>query len=568
MTELSRIAQTVLDYATSRAKRTWSEIVSEIHLAAGLRHWDDSWFDTEFPGVAEKLEKLLEREKGDALRPESVDPKVIAHLKAISSVSELKRITRTIVESLEEHFDNAAEGQSKSVIHKFDEMKTKEPNVEDIDDREQFRSLKVEIPKGSLQLSESLAMQISELLETHVDAITPILSSDAAYLGLRILKRSDSAFDDAITSTLGTEAATKPGKSLSGLLKRVVDTDHPNTSRLATQLALAYVDIAEFAASLDDHVTDEELEEIDSIRLECRDVLAGRIDATSDAIIEFEQRFSELIGMENVKRDLRKRVDFLMVAKRRAARGIVIEPQRMHMAFIGNPGTGKTTVARLFGQLLNNLGLLPSDVFVEKDRSGLVGTHVGHTEEKTKNVLRQAEGGVLFIDEAYALNDRYGSQKGFGEEAVDVLVKEMEDNRDRLVVILAGYKQPMEHFLSINPGLKSRIPSTVEFDDYSVEELVLISQRLAERRGLEISEAALDGLKNIFIVISRKEGFGNARDVENIVDAAQRNLVMRLSPLGNLATEKEAKTIVVEDLPKPAIDEKSKQIGFARHLYL
>jgi hypothetical protein len=140
----------------------------------------------------------------------------------------------------------------------------------------------------------------------------------------------------------------------------------------------------------------------------------------------------------------------------------------------GGPGTGKTTSARLLGELFKELGILSKGHFVEVGQQDLIAEYVGQTAKKTNDAIQKAKGGVLFIDEAYALNDRYGNQKGFGEEATDALVKEMEDRRESLVVILAGYKDPMMDYISINPGLKSRIPMIIEFPDYSREELVEI----------------------------------------------------------------------------------------------
>jgi stage V sporulation protein K len=238
----------------------------------------------------------------------------------------------------------------------------------------------------------------------------------------------------------------------------------------------------------------------------------------------------------------------------------------MHMAFVGNPGTGKTTVARLFGQMLNKLGLLGSDVFVETDRAGLVGEYVGHTEKKTREVIRKATGGVLFVDEAYALNDRYGDRKGFGEEAVDVIVKEMEDRRDRLAVILAGYSDRMTDFLGINPGLKSRIPSVINFPDYTSDELIEIGQRIATTRGLQLDPEALAAMKGLLEGKKKEEGFGNAREVQNLMDAAQRNQLERLGHLGNLATDRESCLIRAEDIPKMDDQLRKQQLGFGRYI--
>jgi len=560
MDQLSRLSRTILDYATSCAKRSWSDSVTIVHLVAGVHRWDKDWFESTFPGVSKDLETYLERNRGDSLKPGSVDPLVIAYLERVSQERDLKDLTSEFLELIG--------GDLKVSPETTSEVRVQSRASGEVDDAESERPAVQRQEGPSLQLNRSLVAQVAGILGRPIDEVVSVAADDGRVIALRILGRDDKSIVTVLGEALGDSGRSPDGRTLSAMLREVVDQDQVESSRAATQLALAFVDLAEHAASLDDVITDEEIERIDEVRLECRSILANKIDATSDAIIEFERRFGELVGMDAVKKDLRKRVDFLMVSKKRAQRGRDTEAQRMHMAFVGNPGTGKTTVARLFGQLLNNLGLLPSDVFIEKDRSGLVGTHVGQTEEKTKNVIRQAEGGVLFIDEAYALNDRYGNQKGFGEEAVDVLVKEMEDKRDQLVVVLAGYKRPMEHFLTINPGLKSRIPSVIDFPDYSINELMEIADRIAGRRDLVIDDSARVKITKLVELVQDNEGFGNAREVENIMDASQRNMTQRLSPLGNLATDQESRTIVADDIPTVDQAEKSRHIGFGRHLYL
>jgi SpoVK/Ycf46/Vps4 family AAA+-type ATPase len=233
------------------------------------------------------------------------------------------------------------------------------------------------------------------------------------------------------------------------------------------------------------------------------------------------------------------------------------------MAFLGNPGTGKTTVARLYGKLLHDVGLLPSNKLIETDRSGLVGEYIGHSEKKTLDLIDLAEGGVLFIDEAYALADNYGpDRKGYGAEATDVIVKQMEDRRDRLVVIVAGYSKPMQQFLSINPGLRSRIPVILEFPDYTDDELVTIAERIAKRRLLILDENAKTKIRTVMANERDVEGFGNAREVENLLDAAQRNVIARVSSLGNLATSEETSTILSDDIPDATEPVAKRPIGF------
>jgi SpoVK/Ycf46/Vps4 family AAA+-type ATPase len=272
--------------------------------------------------------------------------------------------------------------------------------------------------------------------------------------------------------------------------------------------------------------------------------------------------------MKNVKTDLRKRVDYLVVSKRRAKRGKQTTNHRLHMAFMGNPGTGKTTVARLYGELMHELGLLPTKNFVETDRSGLVAQYVGQSEARTLEALNKADGGIFFIDEAYSLDDRYGEdRKGFGAEVTDCLVKQMEDRRERLMVILAGYTEPIKDFIETNAGLKSRIPTFIEFADYSVEELLEIAVLISQKMNLELTDEAKSSVCALLEAVRQDPGFGNARSVENILEAAERNLVNRTASLGALATERELRTITAEDMPV-VVKEQKKQIGFGPNSYI
>ena len=556
MSDLSLIAATLSDYAVSAAKNNWNEKVSRVHLVKAIRRWDTERFDSEFPSHAELVDKHLSQTKGDTLKPDGFDEDVLSDLQSVSQEDDVWILAKKLLEAVDDilRASNSTDGQSVQTATQTSTSK-----------QEVAKVTVAELKPLPMMLNDALAIEIANLLSEDVVEVRKVLYSDALYVAHRVLGGDYPEMLNALTISLAvTEIPKNAEEGISQTVSRIASLRTNDSGRIATKLALALVDIGEFAAALDENVTSAETDQIDEIRLALRAQLKDQVDVASDAIVEFEQKFSHLVGMETVKADLRKRVDFLVVSKRRQQRGHSVTKQRMHMAFVGNPGTGKTTVARLYAELLQNVGLLPSDRVIETDRSGLVGEFVGQTDKKTKEVIKSADGGVLFIDEAYALNDRYGNQKGFGEEATDALVKEMEDRRESLVVILAGYKDPMMDFISINPGLKSRIPMIIEFPDYSSQELVEIAERISETRGLTLTIEAKTKIGLIMDADRSSEGFGNARAVENLLDSAQRNATLRISHLGNLATESEARTIIEVDFPEMNQTPVKPQIGFVR----
>ena len=233
------------------------------------------------------------------------------------------------------------------------------------------------------------------------------------------------------------------------------------------------------------------------------------------SVEELLAELDELIGLERVKAEIHRQVAVLKMDARRQEAGLRVVTLTRHLVFVGNPGTGKTTVARLVGGIYRALGLLSKGQLVEVDRSELVAGYLGQTAAKTSEVVKSAMGGVLFIDEAYSLS---GDQ--YGKEAVDTLVKEMEDHRDDLVVIVAGYPAPMAEFIALNPGLESRFRTIIEFDDYSDEELVGIQHVLAEKMDYDISPEAEERFRELLAATPRGPSFGNGRFSRNMLEAA------------------------------------------------
>ncbi|GHH96668.1 stage V sporulation protein K [Neobacillus kokaensis] len=247
------------------------------------------------------------------------------------------------------------------------------------------------------------------------------------------------------------------------------------------------------------------------------------------ALKEIEEELEALVGMEEMKRMIKEIYAWIYVNKKREDMGLKAKKQALHMMFKGNPGTGKTTVARLIGKLFLKMNVLSKGHLIEAERADLVGEYIGHTAQKTRDLIKKAQGGILFIDEAYSLGR--GGEKDFGKEAIDTLVKHMEDKQHEFILILAGYSREMEYFLSLNPGLHSRFPLVIDFPDYSIEQLMEISARMLVEREYLLSHGAEKKLKDHLIwvkAVLSPTSFSNGRYVRNIIEKSIRAQAMRL----------------------------------------
>ncbi|WP_436792739.1 AAA family ATPase [Actinospongicola halichondriae] len=359
----------------------------------------------------------------------------------------------------------------------------------------------------------------------------------------------------------------------SDLLEVLLSADARDGSDLASLYYDRALAIAFAVASIDQMAAPVELAAIESFRGRILDRIskakgvdrqqvahdagASRADAATEAAEEDERpparpvdevlaELDSLIGLDGVKAEVKLVADLTRVQLLRAERGLPVLDQSRHLVFSGNPGTGKTTVARLLAEIYRSLGVVAEGHLVEVDRSGLVAGFVGQTAPKVVAAFDEADEGVLLIDEAYSLVR--GSESDFGREAIDTIVKLVEDRRDRIVVIMAGYPDEMEQLVSANPGLRSRFPKTIHFPDYSSEELIEIFQMRCDKGGYRPDDEALEAVRAHLDAVARDKGFGNGRVARNIFEAAVARQASRIVEITD-PSDVELTTLERDDIP-------------------
>jgi len=298
---------------------------------------------------------------------------------------------------------------------------------------------------------------------------------------------------------------------------------------------------------VDDEETNEATEETaqKTEQVEKKDSVIVNEPLEGDPYAELD----DLIGLNSVKKEVRSLANFVKVQKQREAQGLKTAKVSYHLVFYGSPGTGKTTVARIVGRIYKDLGVLKKGHTVETDRGGLVAKYMGQTALKTDTVIQQAIDGVLFIDEAYSLVPEGGNGQDYGQEAISTLLKRMEDYRDRLVVIIAGYKDEMQRFIDSNPGLQSRFNRYIDFPDYSGVELAEIFKMYMKKNQYTLADDAEEYLKQQFeyAVAHKDRNFGNARYARNVFEKSIQSQANRLEGMTNL-NKRQLTELTIDDL--------------------
>ena len=396
-------------------------------------------------------------------------------------------------------------------------------------------------------------------------ALTEILYQDLLlYLGPSLSMDNGTGLE--LGAIVGLNLQSEDTETLASLLEK--ECSPGITIDLTESIGTDVWVVGQIRDDFDTEQLEQVLRQYVDVAMRCRGVVESRVnpitivepDETTQAIDEIRA----LVGVEEIVRSAEELKATFEVAGLRKQAGLKSGFDIPHLVFTGNPGTGKTTVATKIGKLLKEIGLLPSGHLVEARRKDLIGEYTGQTAPKTEKVIEQAIGGVLFIDEAYSLNDNDRPSGGisYGEECIATLLTQMENRKGEFVVIVAGYPDEMNKFLDTNPGLRSRFDQTWNFRDYTNDELLQILEGRAVKEDYRVGSECAEVLLETFASFHRDKYFGNARTARNILQAMKRKLAIRVME-EKLSDRESLMTFIPEDIEKPKQDGRRHQIGFS-----
>lgn len=394
---------------------------------------------------------------------------------------------------------------------------------------------------------------------TNIEAFDMLLCEEVQNLRRPVCGAMIAALDGAIEVVIGKGLAARTLRV--ELPSFVFAATTSNAKKIAPELMMRFdfhwfpqraklLSQKDYLRPRDELVTRRDADREQSPRIASPHIQRAHLTAAAPSLADLLSQLDAMIGLERVKSEVRGVITLIEFDRKRAVLGLPTGETSRHLVFLGNPGTGKTTCARLVAQIYRALGILSKGHLVETDRSGLVAGYVGQTAIKTKEIVEKALGGVLFIDEAYGLAPIDGGND-FGREAIDTLLKFMEDNRGDLVVVAAGYESEMGPFIKSNPGLASRFNTFIHFEDYTPDQMVDIALYLGRQEAFEFDDGAVTRLKSLFesAYAQRDERFANGRLVRNIFELAKTRLAARVQAEG-LSDEGSMCMFMTDDVPK------------------
>ncbi|RZV45825.1 MAG: AAA family ATPase [Acidimicrobiales bacterium] len=432
------------------------------------------------------------------------------------------------------------------------------------------------------QLRKDLALDAFNLSAAFIDCDDSHSDAELAAFIVALRQHFPDLLADDTTPTDVRSAGIITGKrewlnQPSGLFNSLVAADQSAGTAYSSVYYEHALRMAHTAISIDDYTSRFELSGVEKFRsMLLRSMKSGGVNsgasvattggpAAAAAVAAPEEELpperplddlldelDQLIGLDAVKEEVKLVAALLKVQKLREHRGLPVIESSRHLIFVGNPGTGKTTVARLLAQIYRTLNVVDKGHLIETDRGGLVAGFVGQTAMKVSEVFDRAEQGVLLIDEAYSLTR--GGEKDFGREAIDAVVKLVEDRRDRVVVILAGYPDEMEDLVEANPGMASRFPRTISFDDYNDDELLQIFELIANKQEYHLDDSGEAAVLDWFAAQHRGHGFGNGRSARNLFEASVARHATRLVKVED-PTDHDLITLIDTDIGPPVVEE-------------